>query len=105
MRTLSIDLETYCDLDLKKVGVYKYAEEAEILLFGYAYDDEMVNVIDLAQGEDIPEQVLRDLIDPAVLKTAYNAQFERVLLSHYLFGGETINSFYDDNYFLDPAQW
>ena len=79
MRTLSIDLETYCDLDLKKVGVYKYAEEAEILLFGYAYDDEMVNVIDLAQGEDIPEQVLRDLIDPAVLKTAYNAQFERVL--------------------------
>lgn len=42
MRTLSIDLETYCDLDLKKVGVYRYAEEAEILLFGYAYDDEII---------------------------------------------------------------
>lgn len=105
MKTLSIDLETYCDLDLKKVGVYRYAERAEILLFGYAYDDEIVNVIDLAQGEDIPEQVLRDLIDPTVLKTAYNAQFERVLLSHYLFGGETIDSFYRGDYFLDPAQW
>lgn len=105
MKTLSIDLETYCDLDLKKVGVYRYAEQAEILLFGYAYDDEDVKVVDLAQGEDIPEQVLRDLINPAVLKTAYNAQFERILLSHYLFGGETIDSFYRGDYFLDPAQW
>lgn len=105
MKTLSIDLETYCDLDLKKVGVYRYAEQAEILLFGYAYDDEDVKVVDLAQGEDIPEQVLRDLINPAVLKTAYNAQFERILLSHYLFGGETINSFYRGDYFLDPTQW
>lgn len=105
MKTLAIDLETYCDLDLKKVGVYRYAEQAEILLFGYAYDDEEVKVVDLAQGEDIPEQVLRDLIDPTVLKTAYNAQFERVILSHYLFGGETIKSFYRDNYFLSPTQW
>lgn len=95
MKILSIDLETYSDLDIKAVGGYKYAENAEILLFGYAYDDEPVQVIDLAQGEEIPADIIADISNPAVLKTAYNAQFERTVLSHYLF----------DGYFLDPNQW
>ena len=95
MKILSIDLETYSDLDIKAVGGYKYAENAEILLFGYAYDDEPVQVIDLAQGEEIPADIIADISKPAVLKTAYNAQFERTVLSHYLF----------DGYFLDPNQW
>ena len=106
MKTLAIDLETYCDLDIKQVGGYRYAENAEILLFGYAYDDDPVQVIDLAQGEAIPENVLVDLLNPAVLKTAYNAQFERTVLSHYLFAGSSKYDFYHDtNYFLDPSQW
>lgn len=95
MKILSIDLETYSDLDIKAVGGYKYAENAEILLFGYACDDEPVQVIDLAQGEEIPANIIADISNPAVLKTAYNAQFERTVLSHYLF----------DGYFLDPNQW
>ena len=95
MKILSIDLETYSDLDIKAVGGYKYAENAEILLFGYAYDDEPVQVIDLAQGEEIPADIIADISNPVVLKTAYNAQFERTVLSHYLF----------DGYFLDPNQW
>lgn len=95
MKVLSIDLETYSDLDIKAVGGYKYAENAEILLFGYAYNDEPVQVIDLAQGEEIPADIIADISNPAVLKTAYNAQFERTVLSHYLF----------DGYFLDPNQW
>lgn len=95
MKILSIDLETYSDLDIKAVGGYKYAENAEILLFGYAYDDDPVQVIDLAQGEEIPADIIADISNPAVLKTAYNAQFERTVLSHYLF----------DGYFLNPNQW
>ena len=106
MKTLSIDLETYCDLDIKAVGGYKYAENAEILLFGYAYDDEPVKVVDMAQGEQIPAAVICDLLNPAVLKTAYNAQFERVVLSHYLYAGADKKVFYTcSKYFLDPNQW
>ena len=67
MKTLSIDLETYCDLDIKTAGAYRYAENAEILLFGYAYDDEPVKVVDVAQGEQIPATVICDLLNPAVL--------------------------------------
>lgn len=106
MKTLSIDLETYCDLDIKTVGEYKYAENAEILLFGYAYDDEPVKVIDVAQGEEIPARVITDLLNPAVLKTAYNAQFERIVLSHYLYSHSDKKAFYTNSkYFLDAKQW
>lgn len=106
MKTLSIDLETYCDLDIKTAGAYRYAENAEILLFGYAYDDEPVKVVDMAQGEQIPAAVICDLLNPAVLKTAYNAQFERVVLSHYLYAGADKKAFYTGSkYFLDPNQW
>lgn len=78
MRTLSIDIETYSATDLKKTGVYKYAEDAnfQVLLFAYAYDDEPVRVIDMAQGEEIPSEVVADLTNPEVLKTAFNANFE-----------------------------
>jgi len=78
MRTLSIDIETYSATDLKSAGVYKYVEDEDfqVLLFAYAYDDEPVRVIDMAQGEDIPASVVADITSPHVLKTAFNANFE-----------------------------
>lgn len=78
MRTLAIDIETYSGADLTKTGVYKYAEadDFEILLFAYAYDDGPVQIVDLANGEKMPVQVYGDLINPTVLKTAFNANFE-----------------------------
>ena len=84
-RILTIDLETYSSYELTKVGVYKYVEapDFEILLFGYSYDDDPVQVIDLADFESLPDQVMHDLTDPAVIKTAYNANFERVCIAKY----------------------
>lgn len=84
--TLHIDIETYSDTSLPDVGVYRYADDPsfEILLFAYAFDDEDVRVVDLAQGEKIPERVLNAILDPAVTKSAFNAQFERVCLSRHL---------------------
>lgn len=85
MSLLAIDIETYSDIDLIKSGVYRYAESEnfQVLLFGYAYDDEPVKVIDLAQGEEIPRIVWEDLFDPAITKTAFNANFERVCLAKH----------------------
>lgn len=78
MRTLGIDIETFSSVDIGKAGSYRYAqsEDFEILLFAYKYDDEPTIVIDLANGEDVPEEVVRDLYDPLVVKRAYNAAFE-----------------------------
>ena len=86
MRTLSIDIETYSDVDLSKCGVYKYASSPafEILLFGYAVDGGAVRVVDLACGEKIPDEVVEALFDETVTKWAFNAMFERVCLSNYL---------------------
>ena len=86
MKKLSIDLETYSSVDLGKSGVYKYAEseDFEILLFAYSIDDEEVKVIDLANGEIIPEEILAALSDESVEKWAFNANFERVCLSRFL---------------------
>ena len=86
MTTISIDLETFSDVDIAKCGVYKYAASPnfEILLFGYSIDGGEVQVIDLAQGEKMPEEIIRALVDEKVLKTAYNAVFERVCLSTYI---------------------
>lgn len=86
MESLSIDLETYSDIDLKKCGVYKYAESPnfEILLFAYSVDNGPVQVIDLAQGEDIPTEILAALTDDTITKWAYNASFERICLSVWL---------------------
>ncbi|WP_072469698.1 DNA polymerase [Urinicoccus massiliensis] len=86
MKKLSIDLETYSSVDLGKSGVYKYAEseDFEILLFAYSINDGEVKVIDLANGEIIPEEILSALSDENVEKWAFNANFERVCLSRFL---------------------
>lgn len=111
MENLSIDLETFSSVDLKKCGVYKYAEseDFEILLFGYSVDGSEVKVVDLAQGETIPEVVLSALTDETVTKWAFNAQFERVCLSRYLRDkginvnpGQTGKS---EGLFLNPSSW
>ena len=78
MRHLSIDIETKSSVDIGKAGAYKYAqsEDFEVLLFAYAWDDEEVEIIDLAWGEQIPFTVMEALHDPDVIKHAYNAAFE-----------------------------
>lgn len=83
MRTLHLDLETYSDIDLRKSGLYKYVQSPffEILLLGYAWDNDPVEIVDLAQGEPIPAEVLAALSDPQVVKMAHNAAFEIGCLS------------------------
>ncbi len=85
MKLLSIDIETYSSVDLIKSGVYAYCESSdfEILLFAYAIDDEEVEIVDLASGEKIPDYILKAMTDPAVIKTAYNANFERTCLAKH----------------------
>lgn len=83
---MSIDLETYSDNDIKKSGVYKYAESAhfEILLFGVSINEQPVTVYDLASGEKLPEEIIDALIDNTVIKWAFNAVFERICISYWL---------------------
>ncbi|WP_422447845.1 DNA polymerase [Thermoanaerobacterium sp. DL9XJH110] len=85
MRVLGIDIETYSSVDLARCGVYAYTEapDFEILLFGYAFGDEPVMVIDLAQGEQLPPEVFEALTNPNIIKTAYNANFERTCIAKY----------------------
>ena len=84
-RVLGIDLETYSDVDLSKCGLYRYVEgDFHILILAYAFDDEEVTVVDMAQGEQIPQEVLAAIDDPQVIKAAWNAQFERTCIGHYL---------------------
>lgn len=85
MTTLAIDIETYSGIDLIKCGVYKYVEapDFEVLLFGYAFDDEPVQVIDFANFEYLPEEVETALTDSNIIKTAYNANFERTCLAKW----------------------
>jgi len=82
-KELSIDIETYSPVSLKDSGVYKYAEHRDfrILLFAYAFDDEAVNIIDVASGETLPQEVADALLDPAITKTAFNALFERTCIN------------------------
>ncbi|MBP3806556.1 MAG: DNA polymerase [Oribacterium sp.] len=86
MREMSIDLETYSDIDISKCGAYKYAESEnfEILLFGVSIDGSPVTVYDLACGDTIPEEILAALSDENVTKWAFNAAFERICLSNWL---------------------
>jgi len=95
MKTLSLDLETYSDVDLQKSGVYAYTASPnfEILLLAYAYDDKGVQIIDLANGEKISDEIIKALMDETVIKTAFNAQFERTCLSKHL------------KTYLQPEQW
>jgi DNA polymerase bacteriophage-type len=82
MQTLGIDIETYSSIDLSRSGVYRYVEspDFEILLFAYSVDNGPVEIVDLAQGEHLPEKILIALTSPYVLKTAHNANFERVCI-------------------------
>lgn len=86
MKSISIDIETFSSVPLAKAGVYKYseAEDFEILLFGYSVDGGDVQVVDLANGEEIPKEILATLTDEFVTKWAFNAMFERVCLSRHL---------------------
>lgn len=86
IKTISIDIETYSDVDLQRCGVYKYVQspEFEVLLFGYSVNGAEVKVVDLAQGEKIPDEILMALTDVKIIKWAFNAQFERICLSAYL---------------------
>ena len=83
-RVLSIDLETFSDVDLVNCGVYRYVEgDFHILLFAYAFDDEDVQCIDFACGEKLPQEVVDAIFDDSIIKSAWNAQFERTCLSKY----------------------
>ena len=86
MKKLSCDIETFSDVDLIRCGVYKYADspDFEMLLFAYAADDGDVHIIDIAGGEELPGEIIQVIKSDTVVKTAYNAQFERVCLSRYL---------------------
>lgn len=99
MKTISLDLETYSDIDINKAGVYRYVDSPEfkILLFAYAVDGGEVQLIDLTHGERIPKEVVDALSNPAITKWAYNASFERVALSAFL-GMPT-------GTYLDPEGW
>ena len=83
-RILSIDLESFSDVDLAKCGVYRYVEgDFHILLFAYAFDDEEAKIVDLACGEQLPQEVVDAIFDDSIIKAAWNAQFERTCLSKY----------------------
>ena len=94
-RILELDIETYSDVDLLKCGVYAYADSPafEVLLFAYSFDGEETEIIDLAQGEVLPAEVEAAIFDEGVVKTAFNANFERTCLSKY-FGRQ-----------LSPKSW
>jgi DNA polymerase len=94
---LSIDVETYCELDIKNVGAYRYCEHPsfQILLFAYAFDDEPVRIIDFMNNELLPEEVIEALTDPQIIKSAFNANFERNAISNDMYFGEE----------MPPKQW
>ena len=111
--SLEIDIESFSSVDLKKCGVYKYAEspDFEILLFGVSVDGGEVTVYDLASGDTVPEEIIRALSDDSVIKWAYNTSFERVCLSVWLrrnypqyFSSYSIEEDTVRNY-LDPSSW
>lgn len=85
MDTLAIDIETYSDVSLPDCGVHRYAasEQFEILLFAYSLNDEPTRIIDLASGEKIPDKIMEYLTDDSVIKTAYNAAFERNCINRF----------------------
>ncbi len=113
IKVMSIDLETFSDVDIKKSGVHKYAGSPnfEILLFSYSIDGSDVEVIDLASGEKIPEWIIDAIVSDTVTKWAFNATFERICLSNYIrthypekFRGYGIPEDTTTQY-LDPISW
>ena len=105
MKEMFIDLESYSPVSLAKSGVYPYAEhpDFDILLFGYCLDHGPVHVVDLASGQELPEEVLDALVDPGVVKWAHNAAFERICLSAWLTRHHP--DLMEGQKYLDPAQW
>lgn len=103
MKELAIDIETYSGFDLSECGVYRYVEHPDfrVLLFAYSVDGGPVGVADFASGERLPEELFRAISDPSVVKTAFNASFERVCLSEWL----RRSSFNTWGERLDPEQW
>ena len=99
MKFMSIDIESYSDIDINKAGVYRYVDTDafKILLFAYSVDGGPVQLIDLARGDSIPKEIVKALSDKSVTKWAYNANFERVALSRFL-GMPT-------GTYLDPEGW
>lgn len=99
MIKLSIDIETHSGTDLTKCGVYRYVEDSdfEIILFGYSVDGGEVCVVDLAQGETLPPDILAALEDDSVIKWAFNASFERICISRFLG--------YPTGEYLSPESW
>lgn len=97
MKELGIDIETYSSHDLSKCGVYRYVEAPDfmVLLMAYSVDNGPVRCVDLARGEELPDEIRAALTDPSVIKTAWNAAFERICLSRYLGLPSP----------MDPAQW
>ncbi|WP_039652102.1 DNA polymerase [Clostridium tyrobutyricum] len=101
MRILSIDIETFSDVELGRCGVYRYADSPnfDILLFGYSIDGGSVKLIDICSGEELPQFIIDALIDDDVTKTAFNAQFERVCLMKYF------SRVLHRNIYLKPSSW
>lgn len=101
MMTLSIDIETFSDIDLGKCGVYRYTDSPnfDILLFAYSIDEGPVQLVDLANGEEIPEEIIDAILNAEIIKTAFNANFERVALMKY-FGRKLGRVVY-----LEPSSW
>ena len=113
IKYLSCDIESFSSVDLKKCGVYKYAEspDFEILLFGVSVDGGEVTVYDLASGDTVPYEIIKALSDDSVIKWAYNASFERICLSVWLrrnypqyFSSYSVEEDTVRNY-LDPSSW
>jgi DNA polymerase len=101
MKVLSIDIETFSDIDLRKCGVYRYTDSPnfDILLFAYSIDEGPVELVDLASGEEIPTEIVEAVLSSDIIKTAFNANFERVALMRYLsrkLGKEV---------YLNPSSW
>lgn len=101
MKILSIDIETFSDIDLGKCGVYRYTDSPnfDILLFAYSIDEGPVSLVDLASGEELPEKIVEAILSEDIIKTAFNANFERVSLMKYLsrkLGKEV---------YLHPSSW
>lgn len=99
MKNISIDIETFSDQPIQKTGVYRYAESDafEILLFAYSIDGGDIQIVDIACGEKIPQDIIDALTDDTVTKWAFNANFERVCLSRYL--GYPVGEY------LSPSSW
>lgn len=101
IKILSLDIESFSDIDLGKCGVYRYTQSPvfDILLLSYSIDDGPIQIIDLASGERIQQNIINALLDPDVIKTAFNANFERTCLMAYL------SRVLKKEIYLDPSSW